>query len=174
MAPKKTKGDKPQEETFDSEKGFVAPKNKGGRPRVYVPKTSVTRETRVPLDGIRDVLPNIEADKDPNFYYYWATDSDENGTQILHLMRAGYNFVQSKEVNISKTNVYSSHDVGSIIRIPNRDGTYNFLMKQPMQWHKEDEAARMKRIDEMEKQTAADRFDGSYGSITIGSPKVTR
>ena len=116
------------------------PKNKGGRPRKYVAKTGVTRETRDTIDGVRDKL-SVEG-KDPNFHYFFALDTDEHGTELFRLQRAGYTFVQSDEVVVGQADVYKSHDVGSIVRVPaGRDGRYHYLMKIPMDWYLDDQRA---------------------------------
>lgn len=164
MAPKKPI--KSQEETL-TDVGFVKPKDKGGRPRVYVPKNTITRENRVPLDGIRDVFPKVV--EDPNYHYTWPIDDDENGYVIMQFLQAGYNFVQSKEQKLARTSVYTSKDVGSIVRVPNRDGRYHYLMKIPMDLYKLDQANQLNKVAEMEAQTAKERFEGSYGSIKIGN-----
>lgn len=156
----KDKVETPQEEVW------VKPKNKGGRPRVKVPKSGVTRETRVPIDGARDVLTVVG--KDPNYFYYWELDSDENGNRIHKRRMAGYEFVQSGTVKVGQASVYKSHEHGSLIRHPS-GGDYLYLMRIPMQWHLDDIAALERKNKELEQsvEVTADSVGGKYGSIKI-------
>ncbi len=144
-----------------------APNNKGGRPRKYVPKTGVSREARVPIAGMRDVIPEV-LDKDPNYHYYWELDSDETGARINRRLRAGYAFVQSEEVDVPGTYVYASSNVGSIIRAPNLGSGFLYLMKIPMEWHLEDTKAQEAIADQTEETIYEDSVqEGRYGSVKL-------
>jgi len=147
---------------------FVKPKNKGGRPRKYVPKSGVTRDTRVPINGDRDIL--TVTDKDPNFHYSLPADTDENGAEIQKMLRAGYQFVQAgKQESVGEVNVYRSTQHGSIMRVPAGAGKYHYLMKIPMQWHKEDMEALEQKNKELE-QSLSNVGEGQY----LKELKITR
>jgi hypothetical protein len=149
---------------------WVKPRNKGGRPRKYVQRSKVTRETRVPLSGIRDIL-TVEG-KDPNYHYFWALDADEKGNELYKLSRAGYEFVQAESVVVGEASVYKSHDVGSIVRVPNKDGRFLFLMRIPMQWYMEDQAELERKNKEQEQSILAfQQQEGVYGEIKLGKRK---
>jgi len=141
--------------------------NKGGRPRKYVPKTGVTRETRVPITGTRDIL-GVEG-KDPFYHYYWALDTSEEGTQIMRLQNAGYNFVQSSEVKVSNTSVYSAAGIGSIVRVAAGQGSFHYLMKIPQEWYEQDMADIERKNKEAEQSIkVSETEEGRYGSIKLG------
>lgn len=140
--------------------------NKGGRPRKYVPKTGVTEHTRVPITGTRDLLA-VDG-KDPSFHYYWALDVSENGTQIMRLQNAGYNFVQSSEVSVAQVSVYSAAGVGSIVRVSAGGGAYHYLMKIPKEWHEAD----MRAVEQKNKEAEStikgyENEEGRYGKISL-------
>ena len=147
---------------------FVKPKNKGGRPRKYVPKSGVTRDTRVPINGDRDIL--TVTDKDPNFHYSLPADTDENGAEIQKMLRAGYQFVQAgRQETVGEVNVYRSTQHGSIMRVPAGAGKYHYLMKIPMQWHLEDMEALEKENKALE-QSLGEVGEGQY----LKEFKITR
>ncbi len=147
-------------------KGVKPANNKGGRPRKYVAKTGITKETRVPVEGLRDIL-TVEG-KDPNFHYYWELDSDETGTNIYKRLRAGYEFVQADTVIVGQANVYKSSNVGTIVRVPNPDGRYLYLMRIPKDWHEDDLKAQELRNKESEQSIYEDaNQSGRYGSVKL-------
>jgi len=150
-----------------SEEVWVKPKNKGGRPRVKVPKSGVTRETRIPIDGARNKL-TVEG-KDPNYHYLWELDNEESGNRIQTRRNAGYEFVQAGAVTVGQANVYKSNEYGSIVRVPDgADGYYLYLMRIPMQWHNEDLARHEQMNREQEQSaTAVNPVEGQYGSIKL-------
>jgi len=143
-----------------SEQEFVAPKNKGGRPRKHVPKTGVTRETRVPIDGARDIL-TIE-NKDPRYHYHWEYCDNENGYRIQKLRRAGYEFVQAnRQETVGQPHVYSSANFGSIIRIPSGAEGYVYLMRIPKEWREDDLEALEQKNKSLE-QSLSTVGEGQY------------
>ncbi len=143
-----------------SEQEFVPPKNKGGRPRVHVPKSRVTRDTRVPISGARDIL--TVQNMNPNFDYHWEVDDDETGYRIQKMRNAGYEFVQAnKEEVVGQTNVYQSHNYGSIIRVPSGPGRWMYLMRIPKEWRKEDLEA-LEHENKMAEQSITNTQDGQY------------
>lgn len=148
----------------------VAPqKNLGGRPRKHVPKTGVTRETRVPIDGRRDIL-TIE-NKDPNMHYAWVLDDSENGYKIQQHLRAAYEFVQAdRQESVGQPHVYKSASQGSLIRVPNgTTGQHLYLMKLPMYLHLEDKDALERKNKELE-QSLETTGEGQY----LKDLKITR
>jgi len=153
----------------------VGEKNKGGRPRKHVAKSGVTRETRVSIAGMRDLL--TVHGKDPRYHYYWELDSDENGSRIRARRLAGYEFVQADEVSIGQASVYKSYNVGTIVRVPT-GGDYLYLMKIPMEWHEDDlraqEEENLKQEQKIEAITNSVRADGGYGKVELSRPRTSR
>lgn len=154
-------------EVKETQDGYTLPKNKGGRPRKHVLKARVDRETRIPLHGIRDKL-TVEG-KDPNYHYFWALDESENGAEIYKLLLAGYEFVAAHTVKIPQVSVYQARDIGTIVRVPaGSDGRYHYLMRIPMQYYLDDQAALEIRNKEQEQSIYADEHaPGMYGEIKL-------
>lgn len=146
-------------------------KSLGGRPRKRVVNT-IDRSKRVPLTGTRDILSVYG--KDPYYGYYFFLDSSESGQDIFMAKRAGWDFVQSNEVEVGETSVFKSENVGTIIRVPSRDGRFLFLMKKPQHEIDEDKADEMyHKVDSYEQQildpqSGAHNIDGAYGNVKIG------
>jgi len=144
----------------------VKPKNKGGRPRKNVARSTVTRATRIPVSGLRDKL-TVEG-KDPNYHYFWALDVDEHGNELYRLHEAGYEFVQSDSVRVGQAHVHQSAGIGSIVRVPNGDGRYLFLMRLPMQWYLDDQQALEQRNKDQEQAIYNQQTqEGVYGKIEL-------
>lgn len=146
-------------------------KSLGGRPRKRVVNT-IDRSKRVPLTGTRDIL-SVQG-KDPYFGYYWFLDSSEIGQDIHRAKQAGWDFVQANEVEVGETYVFKTVNVGTIVRVPSRDGRFLFLMKKPQHEINEDKADEMyQKVDSMEQQILDPKsglhgVDGVYGNIKLG------
>ena len=148
------------------EQKAAKPKKKRGRPKKIDKR--VDRSTRVPVSGNRDIL--TLKNEDPDFVYYWVLDNNEKGTRIMKFLNAGYIFVTDKEgLVIGEDMVYKSNNVGTVIRYPNPDGRFLYLMKQRRDWYEEDKANKMEQVDELEQSMAEPDVEGKYGSIKIGS-----
>jgi len=149
------------------------PKKKLGRPpgtgKKILETRVVTRETRVPLGGFSG--PLTLQNKDPNYFYYWPLDASEGGPEIERLIQAGYVFCTPEENLVpGNTSVYSTTTgVGSIIRVPaGNDNKYHYLMKIPLEWHKDDQKRHFDRVDKTEEALYAP-IDGLHGEgLKIG------
>lgn len=130
---------------------------------------------RVPVGGFRDKLTvrfkNPEDEK--RFYHRWVLDTHENGGRIYQFMNAGYEFVKSSEVIVGQESVFDSEDVGSLVRRPaGGDGKYLYLMRLPIEFREEDEAAKAAVVDATERsvldpESLSEDKEGVYGKITI-------
>lgn len=135
-----------------------------------------SRPERIPVTGHRDIL--TVRGKDPNFHYRFVLDVDENGARIFRFKQAGFEFVNADEIDgVGTARVASDSGVGTIVRIPAgnhaKTGTpqYLYLMKQPMEWYEEDQAAKEEDIARRERDLT-EMFqgdDGHYGNIRIRS-----
>lgn len=150
-------------------------------------KTRVTRKTvakvsqsepraerpkiRVPVNGQRDKLSVYGLS--PDFFYRFVKDNSEDGQRIFTFLRAGYDFVQADEVTVGQEVVYSTENVGSIVRQPAGDGTYLYLMKLPMALHQEDERAKAAEIDSLERQMTRARNPDDDENKNYGSNKLS-
>lgn len=156
-----------EEMTLDDAK---QPKKRGaGRPpKEGRYRLNVKRDTRIAVGGYRDIL-TLE-NTDPDYHYYWELDSSETGPTIHRRLLAGYSFVQDDEgVLVGQASVFKSEAVGSILRVPNGDGRYLYLLKIPMEWYEEDREAIEQRINETEDAIRGPQLEGGYSAgISIG------
>lgn len=112
--------------------------------------------------------------KDPDFhkkfYPFWRIDI---GNRVAGLIDRGFAFVEKHEIENGDVEITpANNDAGSRVRRyagtgENGNPTYFYLMKQPMQYHLEDEAAREvyhSRIDGAIQSGQANRHpnDGRY------------
>jgi len=138
-----------------------------------VPSSRVTRENRVPVSGYRDIL-TVEG-KDPNFHYYWVLDTNEDGSSVRRYKLGGYEHVMSDEVTVGQHAVYKSDNVGSIVRVPNgKSPDFLYLMKIPMEWWDEDQAAIQRNVDATEGDIFRDRSDVGGRDELYGKVGVSR
>lgn len=137
-----------------------------GRPKtIKDEETRVTRPTRIPMSEMGGKLTVLG--KNPDFEYYWAYDSKENGHNCLKFKLAGWEFCTTDEgLVIGDAFVYNTGTEGSVYRVPagRTDEGYLFLMKIRKEWYDEDTKKAQKRIDETEKgMFTPNTADGQYG-----------
>lgn len=136
-----------------------------GRPRKAAEPVVPTMDNRIPLDTGR--LKTKIYNKDPAYYYELVLDKAENGHNINRYQMAGFTFVRDGEgVTVGDSRVFKTESFGSLITVSEPDGQYLFLMKQPIEFKKEDDAIRERKL----KQTEQDLFtpskrEGQYGSV---------
>jgi len=114
-------------------------------------KTSAAAQpTRVPVGGFRNVLevPN----KDPGYYYHWVLAQSDDDGRIAQYKMAGYEMVDAEKHNIPRSNVFSSGQHGSIVRLPCKNGDFMFLMRLKNEFREEDTLAKKQKVDEIEAQ----------------------
>jgi hypothetical protein len=148
------------------------------RPESESLEPRVVRPRRDSLDGFRSKL--AVRGKDPAYAYRFVLDTDcieeKDGTVMLRpgqniLMRQadGWELVDGKSVSVGSTNVYSTDNTGSVIRIPSgSDGQFLYLMRIRKEWFEDDKAAKAKRVLDTEsliQDTPSE--EGMYGSISI-------
>ena len=121
------------------------------------------RPKRTPVSGNRNIL-TVEG-KDPNYKYTWVNDDDKGSIQ--RFKEAGYEFVDD-ELKVGDKNVDGSTLPSSVVSKNVGQGLTAYLMRQPMEFHEEDMAAKHKRVDELEadmKRELNSGKDGTYGSV---------
>ena len=121
------------------------------------------------MSGARLRMSIDDEYKDPNFHYAWINDQRSN---IFDAKRAGYEHVFVSEIpSWGVRDVDSANPVSDVISMTvNRDGTKAYLMKQPMEFHKEDEEAhdRLWKAREADmKKDLNSGTEGRYGSVEI-------
>lgn len=123
-----------------------------------------SRPKRVPMAGNRDVL-TVQG-KDPNYHYHYFSDID---TRIQKALAAGYEFVDAKDVKLAVSAVDATSDMGSVAKKVVGNGTVAYLMRIPMEWYNEDQAAKQKDLDSKLAGMYASQKDklgkGAYGDF---------
>jgi hypothetical protein len=130
--------------------------------------TRAKRPTRIPMSGQRMRMHIEEEDKDPAFHYAWINDS--RGL-IQRAIKAGYEHVSVAEIPSWGTpDVDSASGTSTHISMPVGDKVIAYLMKQPMEFHDEDQAEKDRLIDAREadlKRELNSGRDGTYGKVDI-------
>ena len=119
---------------------------------------------RVPL-GSRNRLSFNNLD--PNYYYRVINDTDD---RIDRAVEAGYEFVVSNK-RLGDIQAGDDSPVGSQVKKAVGGGTVGYLMRQPMEFHNEDQQIKMDRIDELEESTKPKAELGQYGTGIVKTQK---
>jgi hypothetical protein len=113
-------------------------------------------KTRTPL-GARNRLGFTNLDS--RFNYRVINDQDDRLTEAVE---AGYEFVESDE-KLGDTRVAEGSTPGSRVAKPVGNGVTGYLMRIPMKFYKEDQAAKAAKVDESEKALSPDESQNQYG-----------
>ena len=119
-------------------------------------KSKAQRPQRTPL-GQRNRLSF--GNQDPNFVYRVINDQDD---RLQQAQEAGYEFVTG-DAQLGDKRVAEGGKVDSRVSKPVGNGVRGFLMRIPKEFYEEDQAAKMKKIDEIEKALKPDPKKGEYG-----------
>lgn len=105
--------------------------------------------------------------KDPNFEYRVAVDSDGTGDRLAELKDLGYEFAESGKHRLGTSRVDESSKDSSIETMNAGAGSKGYLMKIPKEWHDADKKEKAARIDatELGLKTPSGGFDGT---LSIG------
>jgi len=134
-----------------------------GRP----PKVKRTeRPTRVPMSGSRKRMHVDEEDQDPDFHYAWINDQKD----LVHrAKRAGYENVLVSEIpHWGSPGVDDATSTDSVISMKVGANVTAYLMKQPLEFWKEDRQTMDELVDAREagmKQDLNSGKDGKYGNV---------
>jgi len=135
-------------------------------------KTEVRKRTkRIPMSGSRMRMHIEESDKDPNFHYAWI--NDQNG-MIQRAKAAGYEVCSRAEFPAwGEATVDSSDGTSTAVEMDVGAGVTAYLMKQPMEYHEEDqtELAQMADDREADLKKLLDSGNGTYGKLDISRNK---
>ena len=114
--------------------------------------------------------------KDPDYYYRWVQDTEDNGTRLQRFLMAYYEFAKRSEVDsIGEASVYKSESHGSIVKVPaDKQGNWLYLMKIRMEYRLEDEARKQRRVDgTMETAHSPSKEKGQYAPDGYEAVKQT-
>lgn len=141
-------------------------------------ETLNSRPERVPLTGHRDKL--TVRGKDPEYQYRFVKDvcdtvTDNSGSiqlkpgnRILRFQAAGWEFVNSDDVQVGAADVYKTENIGSIVRIPAGLNEFLYLMRIRKDWYQEDQKTKEKELLDVEKELSGKTTEsGMYGSVSI-------
>lgn len=145
----------------------TTPKRRGRPRKSDAPHLTGDRPKRIPISGDRQKMEVPESAKDPNYFYYWFNDQNND---IYNAKQAGYVHVQKDELPGRYYGVDTADSESSVVSMRVGQGVTAYLMKQPKAYREEDVAAYNARVDESEralKEKLNSRRDGQYGSVTI-------
>lgn len=137
--------------------------------------TKAAKAARVPLGRYRTIL-DVQG-KDPDYYYRWVKDTNDNGSRIQEFKRAGFEMVTADEVVVGEEKVDRSTQDGGLVRLQ-YGGETLYLMKQPNEYREEDVKLFHGDVDETEQQIfnpqIAPEHEDLYGPAQYGEIKTTR
>ena len=119
------------------------------------------RKTRKPISGQRDIM--TVQDKDPNFHYCWVNDT---GTRIQEYLDADYEIVQDSSAKVGDSNDAHVGDAVTIT-VDRTTGMKAILMRQPLEFYKEDRSAEQVQVTRSEESLFRQQNEehGRYGEI---------
>jgi hypothetical protein len=130
------------------------------------PPKRTERPTRIPVSGGRKRMHINEEDKDPNFHYAWINDVKD---LIFRFKRAGYENVMASEISSwGSPDVDAADPAASVISMKVNADVTAYLMKQPMEFYKQDRAEFDAKTDEREagmKHDLNSGKEGTYGEV---------
>lgn len=124
------------------------------------------RPQRIPVSGGRNIL--TVHGKDPNYAYRWVNDNDA-GMRIEKFKQGGWEVVQKDtEVKVGDKVVDQGSVVGSVTTRYVGQGTTAVLMRIPLEWYEEDQAAKQAELDKIDESMRSEgSAPGNYGSLSI-------
>jgi hypothetical protein len=125
-------------------------------------KTPEGRVKRKPFDG-RNRL-KVKGDKDPNFFYRIANDTED---RIPDLLEAGYVLANDEGLRVGDSRVDATSAVGKTREISVGQGTKAVLLKIPKEYYDEDQAAKEEYHKKTEAAMRPNPNEGGYGKIEI-------
>ena len=127
--------------------------------------------TRVPVASNRAPLA-VQGFDHENFAGRWVDDRDD---RIAMFLEAGYEFVdKSVRADGNEKTIDSSSGLDSRLKKPGGQGKTLYAMQLPRKFYNEDQLAKQRELDEIERAMARPGYgsvdDGvDYGKISLGS-----
>ncbi len=107
--------------------------------------------------------------KDPNFEYRVAVDTDGTGDRIAELKDIGYEPSPAGVHRLGSSRVDNASSLGSTETMNAGGGTKGVLMQIPKEWYEEDKKNKAAKIEATEQGLKNPSLDGTYGKIDIGN-----
>lgn len=117
------------------------------------------RPARKPV-GYRNRLAVHE--KDQKYVYRWVNTNADGGDRVNILEESGYEKVERSAIRANGR--VEASPLGSAETIPGGGGDTLVLMRQKREYYEEDQAAKQKRVDELDRSQKKTP-DGFYGKI---------
>lgn len=119
------------------------------------------RVRRTPV-GVRNVL--TVNGKDPAYEYRIVNDT---GDRVEQFKAAGYDVVSASDVTVGDRRINAATAEGTAAQVSVGDGVKAVVMRIKKEWYEEDQAAKMRSVDETEATTKSDALKGNYGKLEI-------
>jgi len=121
------------------------------------------RTTRASVNGTRAVLS--VTGKEPGYEYRVVNDV---GDRVATMIERGYEIVTDPNVKVGDRRVANPSQEGSPVMASVGQGIKGYVMRIKKEWFDEDQAAKQKQVDEMERSIKQDAVkEGLYGDIKI-------
>lgn len=123
-------------------------------------------QKRIPVSGNRNVMTVM--DRDPGYSYRWVNDNSDG--RIDRFKLGGWTFVEKADHTVGDADVNTSTGASSLVtKMVGKDVTA-YLMRIPMEFYEEDQAAKHAALLESEedmKRQLNSGNDGTYGSVKM-------
>ena len=117
------------------------------------------RQTRIPINGVRNILTVPEENRDPAKHYCWVNDDDKGS--IIRFQNAGYEFVQSNSSTGETTVDRPNNSTESVVWKNVGQGMIAYLMAIPNEYYEADREEELRLIADQEMEMFRG-FEGSY------------
>ena len=128
------------------------------------------RRDRVPIHESRNLLT---VEEDPRYQYRWVRDYPAGN--VSRFLRAGYEFVIDESIEVGDVAIDGQRAVGGVVSKMGdpKHGTMLYLMRILKELYIEDQDAKQKQLDEIDKQLYAQaNKEGFYGKTTVSRDKT--
>ena len=126
------------------------------------------RPVRIPMSGSSKRMHIPEEYRNLDFHYGWISDKND---LVPRAKRAGYELVTHEEMpQWGHAGVDAASSTSSVISMNVGGGITAYLMKQPMEFYKEDQQEKNAVVDDREsgmKKQLNSGQEGTYGQVTI-------
>lgn len=125
--------------------------------------TTKRKPRRTSISGTRNVL--TVSGKEPGFEYRIVND---DGDRISQFEEMGYEVVRDQNIKVGDRRIASPTKEGSPVQVSVGNGMKAFVMRIPKDWYDEDQAAKAKHVDDIERGTLKEaREAADYGKVSV-------
>ena len=126
-----------------------------------IAKVPSGRTQRVPV-GTRNVL--TVAGKDVNYEYRIINDT---GDRVQEFLDAGYELVEKDSVRVGDKRMNTGTPEGSVSQVSVGQGQKGYVVRIRKEWYQEDQLAKQRHVNDLERATKDKALDGTYGKLDI-------